>query len=353
MNDTDLPIVNGPAPPTPPRARFSIRRTSTIDTTWPDGREAPMVQHGRARDLMTLADVDAPLILGEDRFTARLSSAREILAISSDAARPGIERLVGARAGGQLRAAIIEALPEERAAGTPLYLLLDDIAGSSLVAGWAWSHWLPDWEEAFMKEPGARERRMRMAGVCLGFRPGSSALSEGDSRPQQNSMPVEPLDDGRDAFSWHVLAAQEGPASRRARRIDVRLGERIVIDVHFQDSASTPSGPRMAVHEYLITATADRNSQTLLSIEADPRILPFDECPGAILNLGRLVGTSLSTLRQTVLTELARTEGCTHLNDMVRSLAEVPQLAAALANAMGEEAGGPSRTLSTLDGDSL
>lgn len=86
----------------------------------------------------------------------------------------------------------------------------------------------------------------------------------------------------------------------------------------------------MAVHEYLLTATADRATMTLRSIKADPRILPYDACPAAILNLERLVGTPLGELRRTVLTELARTEGCTHLNDMARSLAEVPQLAAAL-----------------------
>jgi hypothetical protein len=337
MNETRLPPVAGPAPPTPPRAPCSIRRTSAIDTHWPDGQQAAMVQHGRARDLLTLANVATPETLAEDRFTARIDWTREILAIASDPPRAGMEELVGARAGGQLRAAINDALPAERAAGTPLYLLLDDIAGSSLVAGWAWSQWIPDWEAILRSTPAARERRKSMVGVCIGFRPGSAALDEDGPRSGQQVMPVDALDAGDDPHAWHELSPQTGTAARRARRIDVQLGERITIAAHFQDSATSPSGQRMAVHEYLVTATADRETMRLLSIGADPRILPYgDACPAAILNIGRLVGTPLGELRQAVLAEFSRTEGCTHLNDMMRSLAEVPQLAAALARATGE-----------------
>ncbi|CAN5207899.1 hypothetical protein BH10PSE13_BH10PSE13_19960 [soil metagenome] len=337
MTETRLPPVTGPAPPPPPRAPFSIRRTTTIDTHWPDGQQTAMVQHGHARDLLTLADVGLPRTLAEDHFTARISWTREILEIASDPPRAGTEGLVGARAGGQLRAAIAQALPAERAAGTPLYLLLDDIAGSSLVAGWAWSQWLPDWERTMLDSPEAQERRKSMVGVCIGFRPGSAALVEDGPRPGQNVMPVGPIDAGDDPHAWHELTPQQGAAARRARRIDVQLGDQITVTAHFQDSATSPSGQRMAIHEYLVTATADRETKTLLSIQADPRILPYqDACPAAILNIGRLVGTPLGSLRQAVLTEFARTEGCTHLNDMMRSLAEVPQLVAALAEATGE-----------------
>lgn len=338
MNETVLPPVTGPAPPTPPRAPFSIRRTSTIDTHWPDGQRAAMVQHGRARDLVTRGPGDAPETLAQDRFDARISGAREILAIAADPARDGTRQLIGARAGGQLRSAINEALPDEHAAGTPLYLLLDDIAGSSLVAGWAWSQWIVDWEKAMRDSPEAQARRKSMVGVCIGFRPGSVALDDGGPRAGQNVMPVAALDANGDPFGWHNLAPQQGTAARRARRIDVRIeGDSIAIDAHFQDSATTPAGSRMAVHEYLLTATADRETMTLRSIAADPRILPYqDACPAAILNIGRLVGTPLAVLRQTVLDRFARTEGCTHLNDMMRSLAEAPHLAAALARTTGE-----------------
>ncbi len=113
---------------------------------------------------------------------------------------------------------------------------------------------------------------------------------------------------------------------RRARRIDVWLDEVIVIDSAFQDSATTPDGGRAAIHEYRLSATVDPASLQILSINADPRILPFAECPSAVSNLSRLVGSTLSALRSKVLTELRGTAGCTHLNDALRALADVPTL---------------------------
>jgi hypothetical protein len=64
----------------------------------------------------------------------------------------------------------------------------------------------------------------------------------------------------------------------------------------------------------------------LLTLDATPRVLPFSECPGAVKNISRLIGSSLSDLRQTVLDELPGTLGCTHLNDVLRALAEAPAL---------------------------
>jgi hypothetical protein len=66
------------------------------------------------------------------------------------------------------------------------------------------------------------------------------------------------------------------------------------------------------------------------SLEARPRVLPFDECPAAVTKIGQLVGTPLGDLRDEVLARLKTTEGCTHLNDELRALAEVPMLVAHL-----------------------
>jgi len=108
------------------------------------------------------------------------------------------------------------------------------------------------------------------------------------------------------------------------------------VDAHFQDSATRPDGQRMAVHEYLLHATIDLKTMLIEEIAADPRVLPFDYCPAAVLNVGRLVGTAVSSLRTTVIRDLAREQGCTHLNDMLRSLAEVPHMLAPLMAARAE-----------------
>jgi hypothetical protein len=55
-------------------------------------------------------------------------------------------------------------------------------------------------------------------------------------------------------------------------------------------------------------------------------VLPYRECPTAAGNVSRLVGSQLPALREKVLQDLRGTLGCTHLNDALRALAEVPRL---------------------------
>lgn len=316
----------GAAPPRPPR---SIRRTSTIDTDWPEGRTGLMRMVGRARDAVTGSTDSAPTVFGEDEFRARVQWDRTIVDIDSRPARPGIGRLNGARGGGHLRKILDEVLPDEHRGATPLYLLLDDISGASLVAGWAWSRWSTDWlvrpsgGEAAPSRPPMR----KMEGVCIGFRPGSGALnSDGTSSGHQNAADVVDLRRADDPLGWHAFTEQKDVGMRRARRIDVWLDGLIQIDSAFQDSATNPKGGRTAVHEYRLSATADPVTLELLSVRAEPRVLPYAECPAAAANVHRLVGARLSSLRQKVLEDLRGTAGCTHLNDALRALAEVPAL---------------------------
>ncbi len=284
---------------------------------------------GHARDLLTWAD-GGTVILAEDRIDVRATPMRELLHIAATPPRPDVSALVGKRAGGHLRAAINELFPDERAAGSPFFLLLDDLAGASLVAGWAWSRWTDDWMTR-IKRDGTQStagRGGQMLGICTGFAPGSSALgSDGAAASGQSSAPVPPLENPDDALGWHALPPQQGVGMRRARRIDIWPQDgKLQIDAGFQDSATSPEGGRVAVHEYGLTASANLQTGRLVELHAEPRVLPYRECPGAAPNVQRLVGEELSTLRFTVLKLLAATLGCTHLNDALRALAEVPQL---------------------------
>jgi hypothetical protein len=94
----------------------------------------------------------------------------------------------------------------------------------------------------------------------------------------------------------------------------------------FRDSTWDPDGSEVAVHEYHLVASADRLSGELTSVVAEPRVLPYAECPSAAGNAGRMVGSQMSTLRSEVLGRLRGTDCCTHLNDALRSLADVPRL---------------------------
>jgi hypothetical protein len=292
-----------------------------------------MLMQGRARDLLTPADGSEPKVLAEDRFTILASPTREILSIEVSPDRPHAQGLVGVRAGGQSRRALAEIMKEERENGTPLYLLLDDFAGASLVAGWVWSRWIPDWSER-MAAAGLKSsagRRGQMEGVCTGFAPGSSALlpdGAGEIR-NQNCMPVPSLINPADPLGWHELGVQDGVGKRRARRIDVwRDGEGLQIDVGFQDSGTSPTGAdRIAIHEYLVAARAEGDPLSLASLSVDARILPFAECPGAVQHARRMLAAPLAEMRDRVLETLPGTLGCTHLNDVLRSMAEAPLLA--------------------------
>lgn len=319
-----------PAGHAPLRRPGSIRRTSTIETSWPQGQGEPMLMQGRARDLLTPAD-GPPRVTAEGAFEILATPRREIVTIASRPERADLQQLVGERAGGNLRAHLARVVPEDKAAGAPLYLILDDFSGASLVAGWAWSRWKPDWMTAARATGGASTagRGGRMEGVCTGFRPGSTALNpDGTGNPTiQNACPVESLVNPDDPLGWHEFTVQTGVGMRRARRIDVWLeDDLILIDLGFQDSATAPEGGRIAIHEYLARATADPKTLELLSLSADPRVLPYKECPGAITYAQRMLGASLGDMREQVLETLPGVLGCTHLNDVLRSMAETPQM---------------------------
>jgi hypothetical protein len=295
--------------------------------SWPDGQTGNKRLVGRARDIVTPRPGGAPIIRAEDGFEAFIKPDRTIVAIQAEPARPALSRLVGERGGGGLRQVLETIVPEERRNATPLYLILDDISGVSLVSSWAWSQWDPDWlaaARAAMQGMDLAEYFRSRVGICTGFAPGSSAF---DLHADRSGAPAPDLRNPDDPDGWHRFTRQDdGPGMRRARRIDVWVDDVIVVDSAFQDSASTPKGERAVVHEYRLTATADPKTFRLLSVEAEPRVLPFAECPGAAPNVSRLIGAQMAGLRETVLAELKGTAGCTHLNDALRALAEVPAL---------------------------
>jgi hypothetical protein len=311
-----------------------VRRTSSIDVSFPNGRGGDMRLSARARDLVTPLGGGRPRVLAEDAYTAILRPDRAIATIEALPPRPALAELAGERAGGGLRKALRETVPEELERGSPLYLILDDMAGASLVAGWVWSQWDPNWGanlEAMRRDPQTAKAMMPRMGVCVSFFPGSTALG---TRAHQLATPAEDPRREDDPDGWHPFDERPGPGLRRARRIDVRLGEVIEIEAAFQDSGGTPQGGRAVVHEYSLTATADPKSLRVLTIEATPHVLPHRECQAAPPNLDRLLGTTLPELRDKVLVELRGEAGCTHLNDAVRALADAPMLVAHLRAAV-------------------
>ena len=324
------------ANPAPVRPLNSVRRTMSIDVSWPEGELGDRLFIGRCRDFRTAADGTGKII-DEAEFRATLSQDRTITAINSTPAHSGIDKLVGVRGGNHLRLFIKENMPELISEGDPMYLPLDDISGTALVSSFAWSQFHEDWTQRLREtmDPEVLDRMMSdRVNICWGLQEGNSGVSGG----VKNGVGQAEAGDVRnpaDPQGWHALDDAEGPGFRRARRIDVSRDDAaglIRIDAAFQDSARRKDRGRCAIHEYNIAATADLATGRLLTLTPEPRILPFSECPGAVHNTQRLIGRTLGEIREAVLEQLRGPQGCTHLNDALRALAEVPRLAGYLAD---------------------
>lgn len=255
---------------------------------------------------------------------------RRIDAIEVSPAHDHAALLVGIRAGGASRAALGERMVDIQ--GTPLYQLLDDFAGASLVANWIWTRWSDDWlenQEQRMAEASSAGKGPAV-NICTGFAEGASSLRPGNKIEvmNQSTTDVGLLENPDDLLSWHEMPIQSGPRKRRARRIDLwREDDLIKVDAGFQDSGSNREGGRTAIHEYRIHAEIDVRTGILVALQAIPQILPFQECPGAAVKATRMIGQEVASFRTAVIETLPGVGGCTHLNDMLRSLADVPYLA--------------------------
>jgi hypothetical protein len=312
----------------PPRRAGSVRRTVTMDFTWPDGMQGDTVLDGRARDLRT-GDDGTARVLAEASLRMVTDQRRVIKEVSSAPGIGGLASLAGESAMSGFRrrlAATGAAGPTVTAAGTPLNQLLDDVPGATLVSGAAWQRWCDT--DRYLEIKADVVRRV-MTDVCTGYQQGSSALQpDGTLRWQQGRQPAVDIDAVDDDLAWHAHPSPDGVTMRRARRIDVWLAGRVIrIDAFFQDSSTLPEGGRQSIHEYTLTAEADLETGTVRALTPVPGVLPYDECPLAVGHVAALAGLPLSGLRGTVLERLRGPLGCTHLNDMLRALADVPALA--------------------------
>lgn len=327
------------ANPAPLRRAASIRRTASIDVAWPDGPRGDKALSGRARDLITAGGGGRGCLVAEASFEVELRRDYTIRAISAVPDLPELQRLAGESSGGRLRKVIREAMPTLVAAADPLHLLLDDIPGVSLVCGWAWSQWPSLLGTSEMEAAAGRMARMleKRVDACWGLRRGSTGLAA-SRQGDVSTADAGELRNPADPSGWHDFPQIAGVTMRRARRIDLWRGEDGLIQIEsaFQDSASRPGGGRAAVHEYCLRASADPANLELMTIEPEARVLPFGECPGAIDNTIGLIGSSLPAIRESVRNDLRGPRGCTHLNDALRALADVPILLRRLDRALAD-----------------
>ena len=325
-----------PVPSTPPRTPGSIRRTSSIDTTRPGGLDAPLaLVDARGRDLLT-GDDGGPIEL--EAIEIRIEVEQPAAVIARIECRPtgdqGVAALVGRRIGGGFRDAAVAATPDHSGAASLRYLLLDDLPGANLVSGFALQHADTVAGTERMSE-GARaypDRILAQADICAGW--GDDAVMLTTFRETGVLMtplgPAAPaLDDPDDRSAWHDMAVLPPHGMRRRRRIDVgptAADGTSAFETHFRDSHVDADGVETVVHEYVVRGRVEDARGSVVEVESEARVLPWFECPGALASAHRIVGVPLAELRRTIRTEFTGLSTCTHLNDTLRSLADLAPL---------------------------
>jgi hypothetical protein len=288
-----------------------------------EGSLDPVYLTGLARDLWTAADGTAT-----ETATAGLSATIELIARvvrHVDVTPPvdAIAHLSGAPAMSGFRAAADKAAPQLRADRDLRYTLLDDVPVATLISGHALS------ASGALGEV-SQSGYLPVADQCAGFATGGllmSSFEAGD--PVVVTGPEAPdLDHGDDLWAWHPMSPLPFHGMRRRRRIDVyeESAKRIGIDAMFRDTYVRTDGVETIIHEYTLTAAVDADTGVIVESHATPQVLPWQECPGAVASAERTTGMTLRELHFRVRQELFGTSTCTHLNDLLRSVADAEAL---------------------------
>jgi hypothetical protein len=227
------------------------------------------------------------------------------------------------------------------AGGAPLGLLLDDLPGAMIAAGYvlAMERTIgpgtggPGTGQGSLAPTDGDEvpRGFHQADLCSGWRSDGTmmvAVRAGNFLPFQplTTVPVHPEGDG----GWPADDIPI-PGLRRHRRIDVAAdGDQWRVDAWFRDTYRGADGVCGALHEYTVEMVVDAPTTEVREIRALPHALPWPECPAAADAVAKLVGLPVTGLRSSVPRTLRGIESCTHLTNELRELADLPFLVDAL-----------------------
>lgn len=306
---------------TAPRAPASVRRTTTIDVTWPDGLRGPTVVVLSGQDLATDAAGRASVV---ERVSLSLGIDPRTGVISS-----GLDELVGRNARSGFGRLVATVFADEAEARSLRYSLLEDLPGAFLVSGYApLRAGLLGGDSDLLKERGRAQ-----ADICAGWATGSPiqvALADHGHTAVPVGPEAPPIE-AAEPEGWHPLAPLTLDTVRRRRLLDVsRPGEdgTLRAEAHFRDSHAGEER-EMVMHEYAVAATFDERDR-VAAIDVDPRVLPWAECPAAVASAAQVVGIGVDDLARAARTDLVGPTTCTHLTSTIRSLVDVRALAGSI-----------------------
>lgn len=296
------------------------RRTMSTDVTRPEGPHGRVVIEVAGRDVEGNADGAATVL---DEIGGRIAVDHQACIASADidgghTPTPGLAGLSLASGWGR---AVSGVTPPAR---TLLVSLLEDLGGAFLVSGYA------PLRSGVLRYTPDQMRGMAegQADVCLGWARGGD-LFDALVTTGANPVPYGPAVSPELVEGWHPMPEPAPHTVRRIRRIDVDPadGGRSV-QSHFRDSyvPADADEAEMVMHEYLVHARFDGDE--LAEVEVEPRVLPWQSCPGAIHGAQELVGVSAAELAERARRDLRGPTTCTHLTSTMRSMADVSYLTA-------------------------
>ncbi|PTR21844.1 Protein of unknown function (DUF2889) [Rhodococcus sp. OK519] len=312
-------VVRGPRADVPVARANSTRLVTRLDLVRRGGAAGPLELSGWARyfeiDAAAAESVRAGATL---EATVDYHDGRTITRLETSPHLSGLDTLVGSSAiagfRGRVGSVVAGGASEKNA---PLALLLDDVPVGTLISGHAVSA-----ERELDPRAGAGGTGYVPVGdQCAGYASGGALIATIAVRgrgPVADGPVAPPLDD-----AFRRTPPKLGiHAMRRRRRIDrwTENGE-IRIDAMFRDTYMRVDGVETVIHEYELAVTADAATGVIRDAVATPRVLPWSDCPGAVGSAGRLVGVALSDVEAEVRREFRGVDTCTHLNDLLRSLA--------------------------------
>jgi hypothetical protein len=321
-----------PRPDFPARATPSVRRVMYLDYDWIDLVDVRV--HGEARDEAVDERGSAHVTHSASVDVETKGGVVERLEI--DPVELDVASLVGQPLRQGFRAHV---RAQHDGGGRPLGLLLDDLPGALIAAGYvhAMERRLGPGTGASPSDHDEMPRGFHQADLCSGWRSDGTmmvAVRAGEHLPFEPLAEVPEVPEGA---GWPERSIPV-PGLRRHRRIDVVPDDGVWrIDAWFRDTYRDSDGVCGALHEYTVHVVADAADHSLLDVRAIPHALPWRECPAAGEMVGKLVGVALDDLRSTVPKVLQGIESCTHLTNELRELADVPYLAGALLGSAGTD----------------
>jgi Protein of unknown function (DUF2889) len=310
----------------PVRRANSIRRTTTVDSARPDGALGHVDIDARGRDFQTCAD-GSTVVLAAANVTAHVDFSTRTLEAIDAGSDLDMRALVGFGVASGFRDRLNEAYPAGKASHSARYQILDDFPTALLVSGYAIG--------AAGLRPKSTGPRQQYPDLCAGFAVGATILTE---EAETSEIPVVTgpaapplLDYDGDAFAFHAVDRMRAHGMRRLRCLDLwREGSLVAIENYFRDSHMSPEGIETVVHEYTVHAVFDPRTSMFVSSDATAHTLPWLECPLAAASAARVSGLAAEGLRAFVRADFIGPSTCTHLNDTLRAMEDVPALAAQL-----------------------